>query len=683
MPLLNILPLLSLLNHLNFKKENTMNSNDRQYQLFQEKRNALAILVKQQIEVLQALNMKETESTIRKLEDRILTDNFKVLVLGEFNRGKSTFINALLRQEVLPAYSTPTTAIINEVKWGEQPKAILYYKKSASASVQAPQEIPVDKIEQYVVVQDYDGKEAQESPYEKLELLWPLELCHNGVEIIDSPGLNENEVRQQVTVDYLSRVDAVLFVLSCEQLGPSISEQKMIELLRNCGHDDIFFICNRFNDIRRKEERDRVKLHGLSKFGNLTNQGKNGIFFITAVDALEGYLDNDIERIEGSGIELVEKALATFLAKERGRVKIVRSEKVFRMSISESRKIIPQREAMLRTDLQTLEKRYADAQESLRVLETERESIVRRISNFRADIKDLVQSKASQLLSQVVEKLDNWVKEYRIREGVKSTEVFKLEKAAKRVVEEVTQYLSSQVESEFTQWQRQELQPFLTSRLDDLFNELEGKASKFCSDLDQVRVELSGNQVSTLDVQVEDTKISPINRILSGIAGFVLMDFGSAAIGGLFGYKEMLKSLIPQLATVAVSYAFAGLNPWIIIPAILASGSLQALIKVNGINEKVKQQVGKEYKVQLQASNQPNEVANAVAAKIKEIENAVDLGLGSEIQSVRTQVDSILSEKQKGQTNVDQKIHELQLLSDRLNAIDGELNKLMREVAQM
>lgn len=660
-----------------------MNSNDRQYQLFQEKRNALAILVKQQIEVLQSLNMKETESTIRKLEDRILTDNFKVLVLGEFKRGKSTFINALLRQEVLPAYSTPTTAIINEVKWGDQPKAILYYKKSASGSVQTPQEIPVDKIEQYVVIQDSDRKEAQENPYEKVELFWPLELCLNGVEIIDSPGLNENEVRQQVTVDYLSRVDAVLFVLSCEQLGPSISEQKMIELLQNCGHDDIFFICNRFNDIRKKEERDRVKLHGLSQFETLTKQGKNGVFFITAVDALEGYLDNDVERIEGSGIELVEKSLATFLAKERGRVKIVRSEKVFRMSISESRKIIPQREAMLRTDLQTLEKRYADAQESLRLLEKEREGMVRRISNFREDIKDLVRSKASQLLSQVTEKLDDWLKEYKIKEGIKTTEVLKLEKAAKRVVEEVTQYLSGKVESEFTQWQLQELQPFLTSRLDDLFKELEGKASKFCSDLDQVRVELSGNKVSTLDVQVEDTKISPINRILSGIAGFVLMDIGSGVIGGLFGYKEMLKSLIPQLATVAVSIAFAGLNPLVLVPAMFATGSLQALIKVNGINDKVKQQVGKEYKVQLQASNQPNEVANAVATKIKEIENAVDIGLGNEIQSVRTQVNSILAEKQKGQTNVDEKIHELQLLLDRLNAIDGELNKLMREVAQM
>ncbi len=663
-----------------------MNSTDQQYKFFQEKRNALALLVKQQIEVLHSLNMKETESTIRQLETRILTDNFKVLVLGEFKRGKSTFINALLRQEVLPAYSTPTTAIINEVKWGDKPKAILYHKKPASGSARSPQEIPVDKIEDYVVIKDSGKKEATESPYEKVELFWPLELCRNGVEIIDSPGLNENEVRQQVTVDYLSRVDAVLFVLSCEQLGPSISEQKMIELLSNCGHEDIFFICNRFNDIRRKEERERVRQHGFSQFGNLTKQGTPGVFFITAVDALEGYLDNDVSRIKNSGIELVEQALATFLAKERGRVKIVRSEKVFRMSIEESRKIIPQREAMLRTDLQTLETRYAEAQESLRLLEKERESIVRRISNFREDIKELVRGKARELFSsRVGEKIDSWVSEYTIQENIKilSKDVFNMEAAAKRVVEEVSQHLSSKVENEFTQWQRQDLQPFLASRIEELFKELEGKAGKFFSDLDRVRVEVSGTKVSNLDVQVEDTKISPINRILSGIAGFVLMDYGSAAIGGLFGYKEMLKSLIPQMATIGVTYLLVGLNPWVLIPAILASGSLQAFIRVNGINDKIKQQVGKEYKVQVQALNQPDEVANAVAAKIKEIEDAVDAGLGSEIQSVRTQVNSIFAEKQKGQANVDQKILELKSLTNKLNAIDGQLNELMRQVAQM
>ena len=41
------------------------------------------------------------------------------MVLGEFKRGKSTFINALLGEEILPAYAVPCTAIINEIKYAD------------------------------------------------------------------------------------------------------------------------------------------------------------------------------------------------------------------------------------------------------------------------------------------------------------------------------------------------------------------------------------------------------------------------------------------------------------------------------------------------------------------------------------------------------------------------------------
>src|SRR5207253_6825419 len=46
---------------------------------------------------------------------------FNLVVLGEFNHGKSTFVNALLGAAVLPTGITPTTATINHIVWGEKP----------------------------------------------------------------------------------------------------------------------------------------------------------------------------------------------------------------------------------------------------------------------------------------------------------------------------------------------------------------------------------------------------------------------------------------------------------------------------------------------------------------------------------------------------------------------------------
>ena len=77
--------------------------------------------------LLSALDLKTEAETLKGNQDSLSSDTFKVLVVGEFKRGKSTFINALLGEEVLPAFSIPCTAVINEIKYSEEKKAILHF----------------------------------------------------------------------------------------------------------------------------------------------------------------------------------------------------------------------------------------------------------------------------------------------------------------------------------------------------------------------------------------------------------------------------------------------------------------------------------------------------------------------------------------------------------------------------
>ena len=108
----------------------TSSGYQQQYEYFQDKRKILESLMEKQLYIFNSLNMTGWEDTLHSLKERVHSDNFKVLVLGEFKRGKSTFINALLGNEILPAYATPCTAIINEVKWGDSPSALLHYEQS-------------------------------------------------------------------------------------------------------------------------------------------------------------------------------------------------------------------------------------------------------------------------------------------------------------------------------------------------------------------------------------------------------------------------------------------------------------------------------------------------------------------------------------------------------------------------
>ncbi|MDF5723907.1 MAG: dynamin family protein [Rhizonema sp. PD37] len=660
----------------------TQTTTYQHYEIFQKRRETLLSLIQRHLEVLKSLEMKGRKETLHQLEKRVREDSFKVLVLGEFKRGKSTFINALLGDEVLPAYAKPCTAIINEVKWGDSKRALLHFGKTEDSYLNPPREIPIQHIEDYVVIKD-DAGQIKENLYDKVELFWNLPLCRNGVEIIDSPGLNEHNIRQKVTTDYLSKVDAILFVMSCEVLC-SQSELDFIDTkLKSMGHEDIFFICNRINQIRAKE-RESIKQHAYSKLNQRTKLGREGIFFIDALGALEGSLDRDEQRVDLSGVPQLERELQKFLTTQRGRLKLLQPAREFKNSIHEARRIIPEREALLRTNLQTLEERYESAQQPLRNLEVERQQIVTRLSNFIADTKPFVHQKSSDFYQSLTDsKITNWIKEYEIKKPVQ----FQLEwlhKQVERVVEEVKNHLASKIETEFATWQSSELQPFLTSRTESMMVELNQRAETFVSHVENLRFELVfGCCISKESINYQEAQVSLLERIFAAAGGFFVGDIASGAIGAIFGFQEMLNSIIPQLAIAAGTVALVHFNPFILIPAMAIGGLIQGFLKMHSTNNKIKESITKEFVNQLRITSyqRSDDISNSVVLQMDKIKDAVNQELSKEIQSIHNQVNSILVEKEKGEVNVDEKLHELASIRYKLDAIDSELDELIAQVA--
>lgn len=509
------------------------------------------------------------------------------------------------------------------------------------------------------------------------------------MEIIDYPGLNEHGTRQKVTMDYLSTVDAILFVLSCEFLGSQSEIDLIDKTLRNMGHEDIFFICNRFNMIRA-EERDIVRQHGLSKLAPRTKHGAERVFFINALGALEGRINWDGALVAESGVPHLEKALEKFLATERGRMKIIRPAMELKNAIiREAREIIPQREAMLRTDITTLETRYAEANGQLQQLEKLRHQIVAKVSNLRADMQLHVSEKAPSfyrtLSDAKIDKYENkiakWVSEYKIKEPVTLQDALKLKGAIERVIKELTEHISGQVEGEFAAWQKSELEPFLTGWFSELKSDLDKRAGEFMDELERLRIKVSG---TAMPLQTALGNMSPLERIIAIGGGDLLEIFVTGTIGEVFGFKAILVSLVQQIALTAAAILVVGaVNPWILVPVMVGGGFVDGLIRVNSTNEQIKKAFAQKYAEHLRQSNAERaaEIANAVAEKLSQLQNAVDMGLAKEIQSVRDQVNSILVEKQKGQANVDQKLRQLDALARSVNALDSDLDELIAQVA--
>ena len=69
------------------------------------------------LELSEGVQLPNTADSIKETIEKTSDEHFEVAIVGEFKRGKSTLINALLGQEVLPADVLPATATLNRVTY--------------------------------------------------------------------------------------------------------------------------------------------------------------------------------------------------------------------------------------------------------------------------------------------------------------------------------------------------------------------------------------------------------------------------------------------------------------------------------------------------------------------------------------------------------------------------------------
>ena len=183
------------------------------------------------------------ETRVPKLEE----ERFALVVLGEFNHGKSTFVNALCGAPILPAGITPTTATINHLVWADKPGATAHLTDNTTRKVDPK------KLGDWVTI---EGKEASHVKY--VEVGWPAEILKDNVTLVDTPGVNDiNEQRAEITYSYIPRADAVLFLLDGAQVLKQ-SERAFLEqrILRR-SRDKIIFILGKI-DLLAPDEREQA-----------------------------------------------------------------------------------------------------------------------------------------------------------------------------------------------------------------------------------------------------------------------------------------------------------------------------------------------------------------------------------------------------------------------------------------
>ncbi|PID39708.1 MAG: hypothetical protein CSB49_00870 [Proteobacteria bacterium] len=144
-----------------------------------------------------------------------------VAVMGEFNTGKSTFVNALIGEEIAPMGITPTTATINVLKFGQERSARVIWRDDREEL------LPWEQVGAFL--RNLDHQRARE--VRLVELLEPAEALLR-VNVVDTPGLNSIvEEHEQTAREFLEQADAVIWLFAADQAGKE-TEELALELLQ-------------------------------------------------------------------------------------------------------------------------------------------------------------------------------------------------------------------------------------------------------------------------------------------------------------------------------------------------------------------------------------------------------------------------------------------------------------------
>ena len=155
---------------------------------------------------------------IGQVSKKLQSQRFRIAVVGEFSRGKSTLINALVGEEIQPVRAIACNRTITVLKHGLQKRIVCHYTNGRQDNISYDQYKVLVTISKETARDDrsdeFGGSEIEEIIFEHPN----LELCKNGVELVDSPGLNEHPHRAAITQKLLKDTDAVIFITNASQI---------------------------------------------------------------------------------------------------------------------------------------------------------------------------------------------------------------------------------------------------------------------------------------------------------------------------------------------------------------------------------------------------------------------------------------------------------------------------------
>jgi hypothetical protein len=210
--------------------------------------------------------------------ERLREGRFYVACVGQFKRGKSTLVNALVGEAVLPAGVVPVTSVVTVVRWGERRAARVRFGHRAW------EDCDPGALETYVSEEHNPGNEKDVTG---VEVFVPSPLLAGGLCLVDTPGIASVSVAgTAATRAFVPHVDAALVVLGAD---PPISgaELDLVEALAGTV-GEMVFVLNKADRLPEAERAEAVRFTA-RVLGERLGRPIGPILQVSAAERLAGH----------------------------------------------------------------------------------------------------------------------------------------------------------------------------------------------------------------------------------------------------------------------------------------------------------------------------------------------------------------------------------------------------------
>lgn len=631
---------------------------------------------------------------IRVASNNLRTGVFRLMVLGDMKRGKSTFLNALIGERILPSDVNPCTAILTVLRYGAEKKVTVHFDDG-----KPPQVMDFDTFKVKYTIDPAEAKRLEQDNKQAFPgvthaiVEYPLPLLEKGIEIVDSPGLNDTEARNELSLGYINNCHAILFVLRASQ-PCTLGERRYLEnYIKNRGLS-VFFLINAWDqvkealidpddedELREAEERLRKVFHAnLAEYCLVDGHNiyDERVFELSSIQALRKRLKNPQADLNGTGFPQFMGALNTFLTRERAVSELRQVRTLARTASNNTRESVERRIPLLEQGVEELRNRINSVEPEFNKLTNIRDDFQKEILKTRDtqahNISDSFRSYVLNLGNTFETDFLRYQPELNILDFLSSGKREAFNAALQKAFE---QYIADKLAA----WS-------LTAERDinSAFVQLGRSAAKYGDSYNQITNQitekLTGEKVK-LNTNVSGEEDAPswakwamglLSLSRGNLAGFAMAGAG-------FDWKNILLNYFTVLGVGGLLSTVTGifLGPIGFAVLGLGVGMLQADQARKELVKTAKKELVK-YLPQV-AQEQSKTVYDAVKECFDAYEREVSKRINEDISSRKSELDNLLKQKETREINNEAELKRLNKLTEdvftQLNNIESAFSNLL------